>query len=84
MFLTIGPASGGRQRSGKNVGNTGNHSGKPPLVCAATVDFDGKRLDQPQTAGNCRKNACTTPSTIRENYIRFGAAMVELDRNRLG
>ena len=34
MFLTIGPASGGRQQSGKYVGNTGNHSGKLlPVWC---------------------------------------------------
>ena len=52
MFLTIGPASGGRRRPGKHVCNTGNHSRKLLPVCVATVEFDGKRLGQPQTAGN--------------------------------
>ena len=41
MFLTIGPASGGRQLSGKHVSNTGNHSGKLLPVSAAAVEFDG-------------------------------------------
>ena len=40
MFLTIGPASGGRQRSGKHVGNTGNHYRKLLPVCTATAEFD--------------------------------------------
>ena len=44
MFLTIWRDSGGRGRSGKHVGNTGNHSGKLLPVSAATVEFDGNRL----------------------------------------
>ena len=69
MFLTIGRDSGGRGRPGKHVGNTENHSGKLLPVCAATVKFDGNRVGQPQTAGNCRENACTTPSTIRGKLL---------------
>ena len=79
MFLTIGPASGGRQRSGKHVGDTGNISEKRLPVCDATAEIDGNRLGQPQTARNSRENTCTTPSTNREYYFRFGAATAEPD-----
>ena len=43
MFLTIGPASGVRQRSRKHVGDTGNPSGKLLPVCAATMEWRERR-----------------------------------------
>ena len=56
MFLTIGPASGGRQQSGKHVGNTGNQPGKLlPVWCRHAGIRRKNRLDQPQTAGNSRE-----------------------------
>ena len=40
MFVTSGPASGGRQRSEKHVGDSRNTSGKLLPVGAATAEID--------------------------------------------
>ena len=59
MFLTIGQASSGRRRSGKHVGNTGNHSGKLLPVWCRHGELDRTRSCKHRTVERHReKSSC--------------------------